>query len=698
MLKMTGLCCTLLLLLPSFADAATYWQISASTSPAALKSNLLPDRPANFGNYTTPNGGWVTKVIRTPYPSVNFVATVPIGYKLVNVKVDGAMQGNTAGTYTVQKGTTLSHTIVASYAVASYAITTYAATGGNISSSLTAPAGTDQSVTVTSFNGYKLTGVLIDSRTYALADALPPFVTKNGDASEATYTFLAVNAAHSIKGIFAQLPTATAVISTPGQTVATGTTGIAIDGSTSSSNVAGTTYDWSATCGTVTPTGPNAKTATYAAPATIGSCTVTLTVISAGVTPSPQANVTVTTVSPVLVATNICLSCHDGTNGPAVPGFTSSPHYGIKSCVNCHNPDNNLSHAYSPLAAMVNICQNCHSDAQGNVPYHPLPIGVKTCVSCHNPHSTVSSGCDGCHESPPATASHLKHFGAAITRPRYGDTRITQAFSSYSGAYIFGCGNCHPVDAVNHANGVVDVELYSPLAPTGSLKAMNPASAVYVAGPEIFTDSKGVPYTKGTCSSIYCHSYNEWTTTEAIPDSDPEWQAKTVVTRNYKSMTWGGNPLTCSGCHGNPTQTSSTTNDGGAGDSHSWIDEYGYQNLHTYNMGSTPVSCMYCHNTTVNQLNTYTVDDMGVRTLSEVPISNFSRHVNGSNDVSFATQKPFVYSTWSNGDVSMSLANATYEPVTKNCSNVSCHREQTTVKWGTPYRWWNNECNVCHSY
>ena len=76
------------------------------------------------------------------------------------------------------------------------------------------------------------------------------------------------------------------------------------------------------------------------------------------------------------------------------------------------------------------------------------------------------------------------------------------------------------------ATAMVDVELYNPLAPAGSLKALNPASAAYVAGGTVFMDSRGLSYTKGTCSSVYCHSYNDWTTTAPIPDSDPNWQVK----------------------------------------------------------------------------------------------------------------------------------------------------------------------------
>ena len=264
------------------------------------------------------------------------------------------------------------------------------------------------------------------------------------------------------------------------------------------------------------------------------------------------------------------------------------------------------------------------------------------------------------------------------------------------------CGNCHPMDSAKHMNGVVDVELYNPQAPAGSLKGLNPVSATYVPGATRFTDDRGMTYTLGTCQNVYCHSSTDWTTPGGVPVSSncssSYLPPNLVVTKTYKDVTWGGNPLTCSGCHAFPPRTSYPANDGGAGDSHSWIDMYGYDNLHTYNMGfSPPISCKYCHNGTVQQLNTFTYDSMGVATLGEVPISNFSQHVNGINNVSFDKQNPFVYSTYG-GDTSMNLSAASYDAATKTCSNVSCHLGQTSVKWGTPYRWYyETECDRCHN-
>ena len=397
---------------------------------------------------------------------------------------------------------------------------------------------------------------------------------------------------------------------------------------------------------------------------------------------------------------NFCITCH---NPAIVTDFTSSGHAsraGAASCSFCHTGG-----VHNPAAA----CINCHKPGNQyglswpplGMDFHNAYTGTNLCSSCHNQHSGAASGgsCNGCHDCPPATASHMKHYGSTAIVSGYGDLRITQAFTNYSSGYVFGCGNCHPMDLSKHRNNVVDVELYNPQAAIGTLKAKNSSLASYVSGDTIFTDAKGISYTKGTCSNVYCHSYNEWTTPAAIGDGESNWEAKVVVTRKYKTVTWGSTPLGCSGCHGNPTQTSSPSNDGGAGDSHSWIDAEGYQNLHTFNMGFLPpVSCTTCHNDTVKQFNTYTVDGLGVRTLNGVPISNFAKHVNGTNDVAFDTKNPIIYSPTYSGSVSLSLTNATYDPTAKNCSNVSCHREQTVVKWGTPYRWYYNECNVCHSY
>ena len=372
------------------------------------------------------------------------------------------------------------------------------------------------------------------------------------------------------------------------------------------------------------------------------------------------------------------------------------------SCDECHNSTAQSNNALVPgNVTHLNGAYDLESGPGRSFTYTYAPTGG-TCssISCHNYGSAVwggTLGCDGCHDAPPATASHLKHYGGTIAQAGYGNTGSAQNITPNATAYTGAAATAIPWIRPSNGNGVVDIELHNPLAPAGSLKGLNPASAAYVAGDTVFVDARGLSYTKGTCSSIYCHSYNTWTTDAPIPADDPNWQSKVVVTRMYRDVTWGGAALNCSGCHGNPTQTDYTTNDGGAGDSHAWIDDWGYGNLHTFNHSYQPVSCSFCHNDTVKQVNTYTRTNMDITTLGDVPISNFSKHINGSNDVSFNKQNFFNYSA-TGKVVSMDLSTATYAPDTKTCSNVACHLTETTVTWGTPYRLYIDNCDRCHGY
>jgi predicted CxxxxCH...CXXCH cytochrome family protein len=337
------------------------------------------------------------------------------------------------------------------------------------------------------------------------------------------------------------------------------------------------------------------------------------------------------------------------------------------------------------------------------------------CNFCHgDQHGANWQGCSGCHESPPQTASHQKHYGTGpLMYVRYGDTGITQDFNSYSGYYQIGCGNCHPIDKTKHRNGILEVELYDAGSPAASLKARNLSSAAYAPGGMVTTYTLNgftFSYSNGTCNGVYCHSYVSTSSGDVAPplksgstyildETCNFTYAPYTVTRTtqYRIVTWGDS-LTCSGCHGNPTTTSFPGVRAGVGDSHQWIDDYGYGNLHMYNMSASPVSCTYCHNDTVLELNTWSRNGMDVTTMGDVPVYNYSKHVNGAVDVAFDRINPFPHIT-----SDLSLANATYDPQTKSCYNVACHyngtsRKQKVVTWGKPYRWWTAECDSCHRY
>ena len=355
-------------------------------------------------------------------------------------------------------------------------------------------------------------------------------------------------------------------------------------------------------------------------------------------------------------------------------------------------------------ASTTSVCMVCHTrttsfrnDGTLEGPGHPSAKAGTDCMICHSHALGFRPSCDSCHECPPQSGSHVIHFGtASLYSAGYGDTRASQDLFGTASSYAMNCGNCHPLDVSRHDNGTVEVELYSAFSPSGSLKSLNPPSAAYTAGGTVFTDSRGFPYTRGTCRNIYCHSYNDWTTPGGVPESTDcasYIPANLVTTRQYRMPTWGSGPLTCSGCHGIAPRTDYPANDGGAGDSHFWVDGYGYGNLHNWNMGYAPISCSYCHNSTVQAQNTWTRDAMDVATQSDVPIDNYAKHVNGAVDVAFDTVNNFPYST------PYSLAAATYNASTRTCSTVSCHQGQTSVTWGTPYRYYYQiECDRCHNF
>ena len=399
-----------------------------------------------------------------------------------------------------------------------------------------------------------------------------------------------------------------------------------------------------------------------------------------------------------------CTSCHGYPPGYAngSPKANSHAKHAFHSfgCGECHAGTTSDGTTIGSTVNHVNKAYDVIAGGPRTFTYsYAAGGGACSTISCHNNGAATwgAFACDSCHDCPPPTGSHVKHFGtAAMYNAVYGDTRIAQDISGTAAVYIMNCGNCHPVDPAKHYNGTVEVELYSAQSPSGSLKSRNATSAEYTAGGTVFTDGRGFPYTQGTCQNVYCHSYNDWTTPGGVPEStdcSSYLPPNLVTTRYYRTPTWGSSALTCSGCHGIAPRTDYPANDGGSGDSHFWVDSYGYGNLHNWNMGYAPISCSFCHNETIRTQNTWTRDAMDVATQSDVPIYNYAKHVNGSTDVVFDRVNTFPYST------PYSLMSASYSPATKTCSNVSCHQSQTNVNWGTPYRWESTvECDRCHNF
>lgn len=242
-------------------------------------------------------------------------------------------------------------------------------------------------------------------------------------------------------------------------------------------------------------------------------------------------------------------------------------------CGSCHGVPPPAPH---PKLSKMS-CSPCHTGFTGMMPTNP---------SLHADGKLDVLGCGKCHAVPPSTGSHAVHYGDSASPPLagYGDTRTVSDFLP-GGApyYMYGCGNCHPLDDAKHANGSVEIELYSAAAPAGSLKARSKPSAAYAGG---------------KCSDVYCHSSGQATPAFVV------------------SPAWVGGKLPeprCAACHGNPPKYPS----GGAGsataNTHVILADDGWEYGHfgglpgpwhtTYHGGTTegsaPITCQTCHYDTV---------------------------------------------------------------------------------------------------
>ncbi len=364
-------------------------------------------------------------------------------------------------------------------------------------------------------------------------------------------------------------------------------------------------------------------------------------------------------------------------------------------------------HFLPPLGHPGDDCWSCHPDTIDES-FHLSDKHVDGIVE-------AIGGCDGCHDAPPATGSHLVHYQATADEASYGGTGGTAALLPGGTGYAFDCGNCHPLDHGHHRNDVpnsgggrAEIDLSPAGAPPGSLRARNPATASYQPGGTLLYDSRGFAYTEGTCSDVYCHSAArvEVPGPVAVPGTDfafpgyplliADYQPPHTVTRSRSYATtppWGGS-LSCDGCHGFPPRTEYPEVVAGAGDSHSWIDENGDENLHGFVHGFPPVACAVCHHDTVTASGSRTRDANGWSVYGTVPIVGYEFHVDGAASVAF-TPDPVAIKP----PVPYDLDTASYDPDTRTCSDVGCHKGQTTVEWGLPYR--SNvgiECNSCHQY
>jgi hypothetical protein len=162
----------------------------------------------------------------------------------------------------------------------------------------------------------------------------------------------------------------------------------------------------------------------------------------------------------------------------------------------------------------------------------------------------------------------------------------------------------------------------------------------------------------------------------------------------YNDVSWDGPSLDCNGCHRNNPQTAYPTVEASVGNSHAWISDWGYEDLHSWVHGFDPLFCRVCHYNTTTEPMTWTRDAMDITYYDDVPIANKSYHVNGAKDVAFDPINPVTFNS------TFDVSGIVWDPVDKVCAGTPCHLEQQNPQWGWPYRagWGSMECNVCHQY
>ena len=454
--------------------------------------------------------------------------------------------------------------------------------------------------------------------------------------------------------------------------------------------------------------------------------------------------------------------CHTDGKGNAVapPLWTATGGSSTLDCNGCHAQAGLIPDHAIHLARTDIGCANCHSatttngtsitgtvhidgtvelQAFGNYPVSPAKAvsfdyaGAGTCnnISCHSPASVgpyvnsakfgVKPNCAGCH--PTLSGKHSVHMGALdLTNSAvlYNMTaNRTPAQNDTVKTHGFGCANCHPMNAANHLNGSIDVDM--------SAKGQNGLSHLRFLNSTTATNLPS--YVGGKCNNIYCHS-----------------NASRVASENvYKqSPTWVGGTFTgdrCAGCHDNQPATGAHaahavgnhTDNIYNGKSGKVATSNRANTAHGNPNNSTTIGCYICHNATVtskaNDNNTkcavchFSGNTVGALLKGAASIANLQNHVNGSREIQFlpiqvkskAQIRPesfkFYSGVWQRSSYK-NMSTLSYDvaknaldtatmwhpstPMASNCTNIACHNGKT-VSWNLAN--WNdpNKCMDCHN-
>lgn len=348
------------------------------------------------------------------------------------------------------------------------------------------------------------------------------------------------------------------------------------------------------------------------------------------------------------IACNSCHGSESGNDGTGRPHYTtgapkansheSAGHASI-TCDKCHRATTTTASSITDTTKHANRIYNV--DGTGTVPYtftYTYNAAGGSCAAsyCHGAGTPAWGGaslaCNQCHLANNTLAGkHSKHYGVAtvaVTADR------TASNTSSGTAYEYSCGVCH--NAVPHADGSVSANQAAQVAFDGAIAL----GGSYAAGTLAGTDTGGFTWTNGTCSTTYCHSQGQSTTS-------PFGGTPNIA------ATWNGAAMNCESCH---NYNAAATNKMGTG-SHP-------EHINNSTVIGTNYGCQECHTTTTSDGTT---------------ITNEANHVNKTRDVSMVKG-----GTWTS----------------PNCTTTYCHSTgQAAPAYVNPPAWGsvtNLTCDSCH--
>ncbi|MCP4675771.1 MAG: CxxxxCH/CxxCH domain-containing protein [Deltaproteobacteria bacterium] len=391
---------------------------------------------------------------------------------------------------------------------------------------------------------------------------------------------------------------------------------------------------------------------------------------------------------------NLCFSCHNAS-GPAAEvnthmsdvdgGCIDCEHSFSTVCTDCHDPhaheqpydnptdpgaednfiqnlvrlpsgtrvpivlagmngDNSFADADGTADGICEVChtQTLHHTNEGNDQAH---YPGANCVQCHVHTDSdygfgfrPSKACDSCHGFPPID------LGTLASQPWSTGSTTAGAHALHTGQQSYDCALCHynsDGEGPTHMTGPVTIgfDFFDGTYTGGTYDGQTTATYDSSETGTTVTNTGGK-----TCSSFYCHSDARG----GAPNTVPTWD--------------GAGPLPCDSCHNGTTDNTleMVSNGHDRLASGNWVRHY---------------PCQYCHSATID---------------AAAAIIDYTRHVNGTKDISFTSEWAIV-----------GYPSPGYESGTSTCTNLYCHSDGTTVNPEVrDYSWTqgSTSCSSCHGH